>query len=142
MAIVIVAAIASSGGDEESKKVSEEVANVEASATEEIVYEEYSVSELINDLDSNALKAEKTYDGKNLKLTGKVSNIDSDGEYISLEPSDNSFSFTSVQCYISDEAQLEMVMELSVGQNITVYGEVTSVGEILGYSLKLHKIEY
>ena len=142
VAIVIVAAIASCGGDEESKKVSEEVANVEASATEEIVYEEYSVSELINDLDSNALKAEKTYDGKNLKLTGKVSNIDSDGEYISLEPSDNSFSFTSVQCYISDEAQLEMVMELSVGQNITVYGEVTSVGEILGYSLKLHKIEY
>ncbi|MBQ2940667.1 MAG: zinc-ribbon domain-containing protein [Clostridia bacterium] len=142
--IVIIAAIASSGGEEADKEIptNNESGNITDVIAEEIVYEEYTVKTLLDDLGENALKAENTYDGKNVKLTGKVSVIDSDGDYISLEPSEDSFTIINVSCYVTDEAQLEDIMEISKGQRITVYGEITGVGELLGYNLDIHKIEY
>ncbi len=142
--IVIIAIIAGTGDNDEKPEVADnkDTQAVIENTPEEIIYEEVSVSKMVDDLKENALKAENTYDGKNLKITGKVSVIDSDGDYISLEPSDNPYTFTNVSCYIKNEEQLNMVMEIAKGQKLTVYGEITSVGEILGYSMDIHKIEF
>lgn len=105
-----------------------------------IEYTTYSVSQLLDDLESNALSAEKKYDGQYVELTGKINVIDSDGDYISLVPSNSEFSLVSVQCYIKNEEQLNKILEMSKGDKVTLRGKIKSVGEILGYSLDIDSI--
>ncbi len=42
-------------------------------------YTSVTVDDMVNDLSSNALKAQEKYKGKYLQITGRLSNIDSDG---------------------------------------------------------------
>lgn len=102
-----------------------------------IVYTPYDVSVLMSDLDNNALKAAETYDDQYVTLTGRLSNIDSSGKYISIVPTDDEWAIIGVQCYIKNEDQKNAVMEMSVGDTIVVSGKITSVGEVLGYSLDI-----
>jgi hypothetical protein len=48
--------------------------------------------------------------------------------------------FQSLQCYIK-EKHLEQVMEFNSGQEVTIIGKVTMVGEFLGYSVDVEVIE-
>lgn len=140
LAIVVVIGIISSGGDDnaETQTVSKETVSNKA---EEIVYEEFTVSQLITDLEDNALKAESLYNDKYVKLTGKLSVIDSDGKYISLRPSDNKFSFKSVQCYLKSDEQKSRVAQMNIDDSVTVLGKITDVGEVMGYSLRVSSFE-
>lgn len=106
----------------------------------EIAYTSYSVTQMIDDLNSNALKAETTYKDQYVEITGKLNVIDSSGQYISLYPEDNEWSFIGVQCYIKNEEQKAKVMEMSKGDIVTLKGKIKSVGEILGYSLDIDEI--
>ena len=136
--IVVIAVISSAGGDTEKAPVSQ---NVESNTNAEIVYEEYTVAQMVKDLESNALKAENTYNDKYVKISGKLSNIDSDGSYISLSPANNEFTLYSVQCFVKNDEQLNKVMEMSIGDNVVLAGKITNVGELLGYSLDIDNIE-
>lgn len=136
--VVVIAVISSVGGNSDTNPSS---VNNTVSPNEEIVYTEYTVSQLVKDLEANALKAENTYNNKYVKISGKLSTIDSDGSYISLSSTDNPFSFTTVQCYIQNDEQLNKVMELNIDDNVVLSGKITSVGEILGYSLDIDSIE-
>ena len=98
---------------------------------EPINYTVVSVADMIDVLDTNALKAEKTYDGQYLEVTGRLGNIDSDGSYITLYGGD--FDFTGVQCYIQNDEQLNFVMDMVDDNTYTVRVKITDVGEILGY---------
>jgi len=91
-------------------------------------------------LNSNAMKAENTYNDQYVEVTGRLSNIDSDGKYISIYPIKDQWAFTGVQCYIKNDVQKQQVMELSIDDKVTVKGKVISVGEILGYSLNIDEI--
>ena len=88
---------------------------------------------MIEDLEANALNAAQTYKGKRVVVTGTVGNIDASGDYFSLEGTDD-FSFTFVQIYINDD-QVATVSGYTKGQDVTVTGKVTNVGEIIGYSI-------
>ena len=101
-----------------------------------------TAGQLVDDLDSNAMKAKNTYEGKNIIVTGKLSSIDSDGKYITIEPVDNPYTFTSIMCYIKTNDVKAAVMELKTGAKITVKGKCTSVGEVLVYSITIESIEY
>ncbi|MBE7044646.1 MAG: hypothetical protein E7397_03885 [Ruminococcaceae bacterium] len=152
--IVILSAVANSGDDtptsntppvetvteNTSQPISSETPTEAPTEAPTIEYTAYSVSQLLDDLESNALSAEKKYDGQYVELTGKINVIDSDGDYISLVPSNSDFSIISVQCYIKNEEQLNKVLELSKGDTITLRGKIKSVGEILGYSLDIDNI--
>ena len=94
---------------------------------------EVTAQKLIEDLEANALNAANTYDGKRLVITGKVGSIDASGDYFSLEGTDE-FSFTFVQIYINED-QVATVSGYTKGQDVTVTGTVTNVGEIIGYSI-------
>ena len=98
---------------------------------EPINYTVVSVADMIDVLDTNALKAEKTYDGQYLEVTGRLGNIDSDGSYITLYGGD--FDFTGVQCYTQNDEQLNFVMDMVDDNTYTVRVKITDVGEILGY---------
>jgi aspartyl/asparaginyl-tRNA synthetase len=95
----------------------------------------------MDDLDKNALKAEKKYNDQYVELTGKLSNIDSSGKYISLNPSDDRFTIIGVMCYIKNDTQSDKVMEMEKGQSVTLKGKIKSVGEVMGYSLDIDEIE-
>ncbi|WP_068268435.1 OB-fold protein [Caviibacter abscessus] len=106
----------------------------------EKIYYSYSVSELIKDLKKNALKASKKYKNKDLEITGVITVIDSDGQYISLSPNNNIYNLNFVQCYLSDETQRNKIANMEIGEKITLQGTVKDVGEVLGYSFIIDNI--
>ena len=98
-----------------------------------------TADELFQALDDNALKAAKTYEDQYVEITGILSNIDAQGDYISLGAIYPGFTFSTVYCGISDE-HLDAVMEMVEGQEVTVVGTMNGVGEVLGYRLKVERI--
>ena len=141
--IVIVAiGILGSIGNDEPKQTSD----VNTTSTQEVKQEEikeytsYTVSQLIDDLEENALIAENTYLNQYVEITGRLSVIDSDGKYISLAPQNDMFTIQDVQCYIKNDEQKAQVANLSKGDVITVKGKIKSIGELMGYSLDIDSI--
>jgi len=109
----------------------------EAPEEPEITYTAYTVRQLMDDLDSNALRAKNTYLDQYVELSGSLNVIDNDGKYISIVPADDNFAIIGVQCAIQTDGQLNRVLEMNIGDNITVRGKITDVGEVLGYSLDI-----
>lgn len=126
---------------ETTKGTPESSAEVTETTAPPIEYTKYSADELLNDLKANALKAKDKYDKQYVELTGKLSNIDSDGKYISLVPTGDEFTFIGIQCYIKNEDQKKKVMEMSIDDTVTLKGKIKSVGEVMGYSLDIDEIE-
>lgn len=106
-----------------------------------IEYNVCDIDSMIDELDDNALKAEKKYNDMHIEITGKLSVIDSDGKYISIESAKGGFLSNDIQCYIKNEKQINQILELHKGDTITIKGKITAVGEILGYSLDIDDIE-
>lgn len=143
LAIVIIGAAGSSDSSDNNSSSNNNSSQQSSSSTktEEIVYETTDLRTMIDDLKSNALKAEKTYQDKYVEIKGKISNFDSDGDYISIEPVNaDAWDFTTVMCYIKNDEQLNFLLEKSKGDTITIKGQITSVGEILGYSIKIAEV--
>lgn len=99
-----------------------------------------TVDELVDAIEDNALKASNTYKGQYVEVTGRLSNIDSSGNYFSLDPLNDKFSFVLFQCYISEE-HLDTVANFTSGQEVTATGTITEVGEVLGYSFDVETIK-
>lgn len=127
--VVIIGAVGAAGSGEDKVE------------PEQIVYSQYDVSTLLADLDENALKAAETYEGQSVSLTGEIGTIDSSGKYIDLLPTDDEWAIIGVQCYITNDEQKAAIMELSAGDTVTVEGKITSVREVLGYSLDIDSIQ-
>lgn len=103
-------------------------------------YISYEISQLINDLDKNAMNAKNKYRGQTVEITGKLKNIDSNGDYIALSPTNDKSTFKMIQCYIKNNRQKKKIKELSTGDTVSVKGKIKSVNEVLGYSLDIHSI--
>ena len=154
IAVVLAAAIGGSGGGDtpapsgsggtvsSAPAGSGTAAGSSSSAPVEISYAHYDVTDLFDELNSNALKAEKTFKGQYVELEGYVSNIDSSGKYIGIgaAPDNYDYFLASIQCYIKNDAQLEKVLEVNVGDSITIRGKIRTVGEVMGYSLDIDSI--
>lgn len=83
-----------------------------------------SPEELITSYEANEVKGDEIYSGKYFRLTGTIGDIGKDileNVYITFKR-DEQFALTSVQCYFSDEAEIQKVMELNSGDNITLVG--------------------
>jgi hypothetical protein len=62
--------------------------------------------------------------------------------FFSIEPVNASeWNFETVMCYVKNKDQLNFLLEKSKGDQVTIKGKVISVGEVLGYSLKIDFIE-
>ena len=77
-----------------------------------------------------------------VEIEGYLSVVDSDGKYISVgaAPNDYSYIFQTVQCYIKNDTQKQQIMEISTDSPIVVRGRITSVGEVLGFSMNIDSI--
>ena len=102
---------------------------------------EVSAYDLINQLEANAARASRNFNGKYVKITNAlVTNIDSDGDYINVDYSER-ISFNSIQCFPKYESTKEQIFNLNKYQYITVYGQIKDVGEVMGYYVELLKID-
>lgn len=136
--IVIVAAV-SSGGEE---KPSTGMESQTPKATEVITYEVHDLKTMMDDLKGNALKAETKYQDKYVEVTAKISNFDSDGDYIGVKPTNaDEWDFDTAMCYIKTEEQKNILMEKNVGDTVTIKGKVKSIGEVLGYSIDIAEVQ-
>ena len=150
VALIIIGAIASGGksesgnttavADKTNSNNSEVKDNTAESTTIAIEYADYTVDDLMAQLEENALKASNDHKGENVRITGKLNNIDSSGKYISLVPNTD-FAIIGVQCYIKNHETKAKVAELSKDSLVTLTGKITDVGEVLGYSLNIDNIE-
>ena len=96
---------------------------------------------MLKTLNDNALKAEKTYQDTYVEVKGYISNIDSDGKYISIDSNNLEYFLINIQCEITNEKQLNVVMDKSIGDEVIVKGKITDIGEIMGYMLDIHEIK-
>ena len=143
LVVLVIAAVGSAMGSEDNGGTDtpqQETTGTPESGTGQaeepaVTYTAYSVGQLMDDLDSNALKAESTYQDQYVELTGRLNVVDSDGDYISIVPQDDQFAILGVQCYLQTEEQRQQVLEIQIDQVITVRGQITSVGEVMGYLL-------
>lgn len=145
IAIIIIISVANGGDGEDPAAGSnlESAAPVAGDSSQESAAPEVAplvvpAQKMIDDLESNALAASNKYEGKRVTVTGKLSNIDASGDYFSLTGTED-FTLTNVQIYI-DESHLDALAKFTTDQKVTVTGKVTSVGEILGYSIDAETI--
>lgn len=103
-----------------------------------VKYTKVSAKTLINALEKNAATAKEKYLDEYLEISGVVRNIDADLDYITI--SSNSTEWDTIQCYINNKDTEKKVKKISKGDKIVVRGQISSVGEILGYSLYITEI--
>ena len=129
--IILFAAIGSVGGISNTNNSSSSADIDDPAVQEPINYIAVSVADMMDMLNANALKAENTYNGQYLEITGRLNVIDSDGSYIALYGGD--FDFIGVQCYVKNDEQLNFVTDMVTGDTYTVRVKITDVGEVIGY---------
>lgn len=139
--IIIMSNVLGHGKSDNSSNSSSQSVNTDSnSEAKKITYSSVDASTMLENLNSNALKAEKTYKDKYVEVTGKVYNIDSSGKYINIDGVNDQFTITGIMCSLKTDKQRDVVAELTKGQTVVVKGKVTSVGEVLGYSLDVDEI--
>lgn len=149
--IVVVGLIGScaGGGSKDKANTSSSSSSASSSSSgaqqaKEKVYNDGDINVLIKEAKENAAAANQNYKKKDVKITGgKLMNIDSDIKYVTLEGTDKNYSMIHVRCDVNkDNKDLkDAILKLKKGQSVTVYGTITDVGDLVGYSLKLDKIE-
>jgi len=139
--VVLVAIFGNGSGDNNSPTGSTSTTTTQQQQAPKN-YTEVDVAVMMSDLENNAMAAQKKYKGKDVKVTGKLGTIDSDGDYISIQP-DDQFAVRGVHCTVNkkDKAQEDYVMNLKKDQWVTAYGTITDVGELMAYTMKVDKFE-
>ena len=107
---------------------------------EPVEYTVVSISQMKEELESNALKAKETYKGQYIEITGTLINIDASGKYIDLGAGDP-YEINGIQCYIKSDEQKAQVAEMKTGDTVTLRGKCKDVGELMGYSLDIDSID-
>ena len=129
--IILAAAIGGMTGNSNTNDSNSSADIDNPTIQEPVNYIAVSVADMMDMLNANALKAENTYNGQYLEITGRLNVIDSDGSYIALYGGD--FDFTGIQCYVKNDEQLNFVMDMVTGDTYTVRVKITDVGEVIGY---------
>lgn len=83
-----------------------------------------TAKEMLQEYDDNEVKADKKYCDKLVTVTGKVNDVGKDvldDVYVSVGTG-NEYEFPTIQCYFSDERELEKVSDLKKGDEITLTG--------------------
>ncbi|MBQ4155868.1 MAG: hypothetical protein IJD90_03585 [Clostridia bacterium] len=141
--VIVIFAVAVAGGssDDSQTNTSSENSTTISTTVKKQTYEKVDLRTMIDDLKENALKAEKTYQDKYVRINARITGFDSDGNYVSVEPVNaEQFDFTSVTCEINNDEQLNFLLEKSTGDTVVIKGQVTSVGELLGYTIVIDDV--
>lgn len=99
------------------------------------------IDEMNSSLKANAARASKNYKGVDVKFTGWIANIDSDGDYISVRGQDRYAILNNFHCRLKDKKHKDIVINKNQGSKVTIKGKITDVGEIMGYTVKVDDIQ-
>lgn len=139
--LAIIGAASGGSSDNTGNTSSNQAKEPESETEPEIEYTSVDVDTMMDDLQSNAMKAEDTYNDKYLEITGRLALIDSDGKYISVFSQSNEFAILGVQCFIKDEDAKTKVMDMSIGDTVTLKVHIKEVGEVMAYVADIIEIE-
>ena len=101
------------------------------SASESVI--EIGIEQLLREYRENKIAARRKYDGKRIRLSGFVHDIDEDNDkniYISLSETKDDFDF-GIRCYFNNSS-VESVMNLKKGQSVTIEGTCRSGENMFG----------
>lgn len=143
VAVFTMFCVAGCGGG--SSFGSKQSSNVQTQAQKEKTYAEANINQLLKEAQENAAKANKTYKGKDVKIVGgAIQNIDSDVKYITVDSASAGlmeYGMMSVHCDIKGEKLKDKVLEFKKEQPVIIYGKIKEVGDLMGYTMVLEKIE-
>lgn len=133
---------------EEEVRQREEAARAEAE--EKSKYQTVSAIQMIRDYDANAMTAKSKYLNQKARVVrAHISAIDTDGSLLISSPNVDDICF--IVCNPSSIIKGRSISSIQKGDIVTVYGEVTSVGavvgqrsdigEVRGYRMKVTRIE-
>ena len=118
------------------------LSTTDGSDTTKKEYIETTASAIMDDLNTNALRAKKKYNNRNVAIkNAKIDVIDSNGDYFTVCPPEVDVQIIPILINIQSEKQRDQLSNMDVGQVITVYGTVTHVGESMGYAIDLDNVE-
>lgn len=132
MVMTIFAIGFAASDDSETEAVSKEEVPTEM--------EKVTVGEMTKVLEENEMRAQKMFSGKWFEITGYLGNMDSEGEYFTMESNSARLFSTDVRCTIpSDKRQTitDKLVEMNKGDQIMVKGKVTDMGEVMGYEVSI-----
>lgn len=100
-------------------------------------YTKVTAKQMQKDLDANALNASKKYKDKYVEMSGKFDTVDSSGGYFTVVGGDD--DIIGIMCNIGDKLQ-DKVSKIKKGKKVVVKGQVTDVGETLGYTMTAESV--
>ena len=145
--VVVVSLIGACGGGGKDKSDNANKGNSTTTTQQQEKQKEYAeadINVLLSEAKDNAAAANQNYKGKAVKIIGgHVYNIDSDVKYITIDGTAAKYTMIHIRCDVDakDKELKDAILALKKGQNVTVYGTIKEVGDIMGYSLKLDKVE-
>lgn len=138
--VVIIAAIV--GGTSGSKSGDKPAPDEPMTPQQPISYTHYNVTELFDALKNNAMKAQSDFKDQYVEIEGYLDVVDSDGKYIGVGAAPDNYTYVlqSVHCNIKNDAQKQQIMNINTDSPIVVRGKITSVGEVMGFTLDMDSI--
>lgn len=111
--------------ENQTEDKAQEVAEPTEAVVEEVEVIDITAEELAKAYEDNEVKADKTYKDVTASITGKVKEIGVIlGQTYVVLSSGEEFSITNVQCFFSDENEIDKVAELSDGDTVTIQGVI------------------
>lgn len=127
--------------DEERKSAEKAIAEQEKREKERNKYEEVSIYTLQNQLETNAARAQRNWKGKYVRIVGGVvKSIESSARFVNIDVPDG-YGIKAVTCIPKNDVVKKDLYNINTNQYVTVVGQITDVGEILGYTVQLHSIK-
>ena len=145
--VVVVSLVGACGGGGKDKSENANKGNSTTTTQQQEKQKEFAeadINVLLSEAKDNAAAANQNYKGKAVKIIGgHVYNIDSDVKYITIDGTAAKHSMIHIRCDVDakNKELKDTILTLKKEQNVIVYGTIKEVGDIMGYSLKLDKIE-
>ena len=105
-------------------------------------YSSESLSKMIDMVEDYPIKAEEEYTGKYIQVSGYLDVVDSDGKYFTIVSDPDDFTLLDNIHWSMDKGSdvYDFIKDAKKGSYITVYGEITEVGETIYYMGDAHSV--
>lgn len=105
-----------------------------------ITYNYYSVVDLQNDFEANEMRAKENHEGELVQIEGYIVSIESNGSFITLDSTTNSFYLNGIDCWPDTDEIKASFTNYSVGDWVCIQGEITSVSGFGSYyDVEIHR---
>ncbi|MGN0079144.1 MAG: hypothetical protein ACI36T_01220, partial [Eggerthellaceae bacterium] len=100
----------------------------------------YSVADLQNDFEANEMRAKENHEDELVQIEGYIVSIESNGSYITLDSTTNSFYLNGIDCWPDTDEIKASFTNYSVGDWVCIQGEITSVSGFGSYyDVEIHR---